>query len=112
MDSSTKILAGVLGGVVLGAVACAAVAGAYLLGALRETPPVPGPQVGQSRPIDSLAVGDCVKQTGADAAAANCAEQQAYRIVKIGTSAMDCPDAGQPYVTVGSKVLCLAPAAR
>ncbi len=111
MDSSTKIVIGVVGGVVLGVVTCAIVGVSYFVGIRQGNPPLPVPAVEQSSAVGALAVGDCVKQAGADAAPADCAEQGAYRIVKIGASVIDCPDAGQPHVSLGGKVLCLAPAA-
>ncbi|BCJ72744.1 hypothetical protein CS0771_22880 [Catellatospora sp. IY07-71] len=91
---------------VLGVATCALVAVGYFIGIGQEHPP----GVEQSSAVGALAVGDCVKQAGADAAPAGCAEPGAYRIVKIGTSVTDCPDAGQPHVSLGGKVLCLAPA--
>lgn len=110
MNSSTKIVIGVVGGLVLGIATCALFAVGYFIGIGRENWPLPVPAVERSSTVGGFAVGDCVKQAGADAAPAGCAEAGAYRIVKVGTSVTDCPDAGQPYVSLGGKVLCLAPA--
>jgi hypothetical protein len=64
---------------------------------------------------DSLAVGNCVKQSGAKAVAASCSDGKAYRVVSKVTDPSKCPDTNQPFVQVshkGSKddVLCLRPA--
>ncbi len=110
MKSSTKIVAGVLGGVVLGVAACGVVAFSYLLGAREENRPASVPQVEQSEQAGTFAVGDCLKQAGNSAVAAACTEAGVYRVVSVGAGVSDCADLGQPYVTVGSRVLCLAPA--
>lgn len=58
------------------------------------------------------AVGSCIKQSGATAAAAGCGEPGAFTVVSRADSKDKCPDKTQPSVTLKNKanpVLCLKP---
>jgi hypothetical protein len=64
----------------------------------------------------AFVVGSCVKRDGTHAKAANCADADAFTIIKKVDAKSDCPDPTQPYIEVrqaGGKTefLCLRPAA-
>lgn len=55
-------------------------------------------------------VGDCVKQNGGEAVAADCAESGAFKVVAAVSSQEEC-DQTQPFVQQGgNQILCLRPA--
>jgi hypothetical protein len=75
----------------------------YLLGKMGEEPAAFNP-----------AVGECVKQTGNSATAADCGDPDAYTVVSKVDDKSQCDDPSQPYVAVpgsnGQQILCLRPA--
>lgn len=61
------------------------------------------------------AVGECVKQSGTSAVAADCSEPGAHTVVSKVDDASKCEDPNQPYVALSGgnskeRVLCLGPA--
>ncbi|SCL38410.1 hypothetical protein GA0074692_5002 [Micromonospora pallida] len=69
---------------------------------------------GSEAPAFNPAVGSCVKQSGEGAVAANCDEQDAFKVVSKVDDKAKCTDPAQPRVELpgnsATRVLCLAPA--
>ncbi|MBB5871113.1 hypothetical protein F4553_004492 [Allocatelliglobosispora scoriae] len=59
----------------------------------------------------TFGVGQCVKQDGTKAVAADCTEAGAFTVTEIVTEKSKCPDSTQPTIVQTNGILCLKPAA-